>query len=33
MHYIAVCADCNVVRPEAICSPHGLQISFSFSDG
>ena len=27
-HYIAVRVDCNVVHPEAICSPHRLQITF-----
>jgi len=31
MHYITVGAGCNIVHPEAICSPHGLQIAFSIS--
>ena len=31
MHYIAVHADCNVVHPEAVCSPHGLQIASGYT--
>ena len=30
MHYIAVRADCRLLHPEAIYSPHGLQITFSY---
>ena len=29
LQIVSGCTDCNVVHPEAICSPHGLQIAFS----
>ena len=31
MHYIAVCMDCNVVHPDAICSPCLVFIQYTYS--